>query len=117
MASRSSALALSHTMLRTNQPGTQGVDAPDGLSRGFRARLVELVDNGRLAGLPKSQVSCAGSTAEGANVAHVLGLFVKQAGVSKVHFSGSLRLTFIDREALRSPVSLDAVCVLMSVVP
>jgi hypothetical protein len=86
MAARSSALAPSHTTLRTNQPGTQGIDAPDGLSRGFLARLVELVGNGRLAGLPKSQVPRAGSTAEGADAAHVLGLFVKQAGVSKSTF-------------------------------
>src|SRR5262245_20618389 len=112
MAARSSALPPCPTTLRTNQPGTHGIDALDGLSRGFRARLVGLAGNNEhLAGLSKPQVSHAGSTAESADAAHVLRLFVKQAGVSKDHFSGSLRLTFIDRGALRSPANSGAMCV------
>src|ERR1039458_1156308 len=55
-----------------------------------------------MADLPESQIPRAGATAEGADAAHVLGLLVEQAGASKVHFSGSSRLIFIDRGAPRS---------------
>jgi hypothetical protein len=101
--------------LRTNQPRAQGIDAPDGLCGGFLVRLVELAGNGHLAALSEPHIPCAGSTAEGTNAAHGLRLFVKQAGVSKVHFSGSFRLTFIDRGAPRSPANLDGMRALMSV--
>src|SRR4051812_11817173 len=111
MAARSSALAPSHTTLRTNQPGTQGIDAPHGLGCGFLARLVELAGNRRPSRLEQSQVPRAGSTAEGADAAHVLGLFIEQAGVSKVHFLGSLRLTFMDRGSPGSPANSGAMCV------
>jgi hypothetical protein len=103
------------TTLRTNQPGAQGIDAPDGLSRGFLVRLFELMGNGRIAGLSESQIPRAGSTAEGTDAAHGFRLFVKQAGVSKVHFSGSFRLTFIDRRAPRSPATLHGMRALMPV--
>jgi hypothetical protein len=117
-AAPSSVLPPCLATLRTNQPAAQGIDAPDGLSRGFLVRLVELAGNERLAGhLSESQIPRAGSTAEGADAAHVLRLLAKQTGVSKVHFSNSLRLTFIDRGAPKSPANLDAMRVLIPVAP
>jgi hypothetical protein len=103
--------------LRTNQPGAQGVDAPDGLGGGFLVRPAKLAGKERLAGLSESQIPRAGSTTEGTDAAHVLRLFVKQTGVSKVHFPGAFHLTFIDRGAPRSPGNLDAMRVLMPGAP
>jgi hypothetical protein len=77
--------------LRANQPGAQGIDTTDGLSRSFLVRVVLPKGNERLAGdlSESSQIPRAGSTAERADAAHLLGLLVKQkTGVSKVHFSG-----------------------------
>src|SRR6266568_2701713 len=117
MPAPSSALPPRLATLRTHQPGAEGIDAPDGLSRGFVLRLVERVGNRLVAGLSESQIPRAGATAEGADAAHVLRPLVKQADVSKIHVSGSFRLTFIDRGALRSPVNSDAIHVLMLVTP
>src|ERR1700730_1626167 len=112
---RSSALPPCLITLRTNQPRAQGIDAPDGLCGGFLVRLVELAGNGHLAALSEPHIPCAGSTAEGTNAAHGLRLFVKQAGVSKVHFSSSFRLTFIDRGRPEVQLILDGMRALMSV--
>src|SRR2546427_5250020 len=84
-------------MLRTTQPGAQGIDAPDRFGRSFLVRPAELAGDRHRADFTESQIPRTGTTAEGADAAHILRLFAKQAGVSKVHFSGSLRLTFIDR--------------------
>jgi hypothetical protein len=60
-------------MLRTNQPGAQGIDASDGLGGSLLVRPAEFADNGRLAGLAESQVSRAGTAAQRAHAAaHVL---------------------------------------------
>jgi hypothetical protein len=75
--------------LDPDQPGAQGVDALDGLSGCFLVRLAGLVDNGHMAGLPESQIPRVDATAEGADAAHIPRFLVEQAGVSKVHFSGS----------------------------
>src|SRR6266853_538764 len=103
--------------LHTGQPGAQGIDAPDGLGSGFLARPAKLADNGRLAGLPESQIPRAGATAEGADAAHVLGGLVEQISASKVQGSGSSRLTFMDRWAPTSPVPFHATRALMPVTP
>ncbi|HTA87576.1 MAG TPA: hypothetical protein VK729_14985 [Silvibacterium sp.] len=79
--------------LRTNQPRAHGIDVPNGLGGGFPMRLVELALDGHLAGLSESQIPRAGATPDGADAAHVPRLLVEQAGVSKLHFSGSSRLT------------------------
>src|ERR1700682_2686759 len=116
-AATSSARPPCLTTLRTNQPGAQRIDAPDGLSGGFLVRPAELTGKTNRAGLPEPWCPRTGTTAEGADAAHVLRLLVKQAGVSKVHFPGSLRLTFIDRVPPRSPANSDARCILMPVDP
>jgi len=104
-------------MLRTNQPRAQGIDALDGFGGSFLARPAELADNWRWAGFTESQIARTDTTAEGTNAAHVLRLLVKEAGVPKVHFSGSLCLTFIDRGVPGSPANSDAKWVLMPVAP
>jgi hypothetical protein len=103
--------------LRTNQPRAQGIDAPDRFGRSFLVRPVEFVGDGHRADFTELQIPPTGTAAEGTDTAHIRRLFVKQAGVSKVQFSGSLRLTFMDRGTLRSPAISDAKCVLMPVVP
>jgi hypothetical protein len=103
--------------LRTNQPRAQGIDAPDRFGRSFLVRPVEFAGDRHRADFTESQIPPTSTTAEGADAAQIRRLFVKQAGVSKVHFSGSLRLTFIDRGALTSPANSDAKFVLMPVVP
>src|ERR1700692_4680146 len=104
-------------MLHTGQPGAQSIDTPDGLGRGFRVRPAELADNGHLAGLPESQIPHTGATAEGADTAHVLGIFVEQISASKAQCSASSRLTFIDRRAPTSPVPFTAARALTPVTP
>ena len=103
--------------LRTNQPRAQGIDAPDRFSRRFLARPVEFAGDRHRADFTELQIPPTGTAAEGTDTAHIRRLFVKQAGVSKIQFSDSLRLTFIDRGALRSPAISDAKCVLMPEVP
>src|SRR5207245_7258172 len=95
----------------------QGSDTPAGLGSGFGVRPAKLTDNGLLAGLPESQIPRAGATAEGADTAHVLGVFVEQISASKVQGSGSSRLTFMDRRAPTSPVPFHATRALMLVTP
>lgn len=103
--------------LRTDQPGAQGIDPADGFSRSFLVRLLDLAVDGRRDSLSKPQITRADSTAKSANAAHIVRPFGKEAGVSKVHFSGSLRLTFIDRRAPRSPANSDATGVFTSAAP
>jgi hypothetical protein len=63
--------------LHPDQPGAQGVDAPDGLSGGFLGRPAGLAEGGRRTGLAASQIPRAGATAEGADPAHILRLLVE----------------------------------------
>src|ERR1700676_5045199 len=116
-ASRSAGPSPSLATLRTNQPRAQGIDAPDRFGRSLLVRPADRAGDRHRADFTESQFPRTGTTAEGPDAAHILTRFVKQTGVSKVHFSGSLRLTFIDRGTLRSPANSDAKCVLMPVVP
>src|SRR4030095_459889 len=68
-------------------------------------------------GLAESQVPRAGTTAQRAHAAQVLRRLIEQIGASKVHGSGSSRLTFMDQEAPRSLGNSPAVRVLMPVAP
>jgi hypothetical protein len=62
---------------RTNQPGAQGIDAPDSLASGFLARPADLTSNRHFTGLVESKIPCASTTTKGADAAHILRLFVE----------------------------------------
>jgi hypothetical protein len=94
-----------YATLHPDQPRAQRIDAPNGLGGSLLARLADLGGNRRCRGLAQTQIPRAGATAKSADAAHVRGLLIKQAGVSKVHSLGSSRLTFIDRWSPRSPGS------------
>src|SRR5208337_2569024 len=68
--------------LRTKLPRAQGVDAPDRFGGSFLVRPAELAGDRHRADFTESPIPRMGTTAEGADAAHILRLFVKQAGNS-----------------------------------